>query len=112
MGTLQLQRQPLPILICDEFMMVLDSFPADKKKQAWEKIKRLATNPFHNSLNAHRIHNAKGLWECYVNSADRIIYEVADGMLRLWKIGDHRLIDRVRSLSFAPHTRFRRLEHE
>src|SRR5579859_4467238 len=106
------QRQPLPILVCDEFISALDAFTAEKKRQAWEKIRLLATNPFHNSLNAHRIHNAKGLWECYVNEGDRIIYEIDAGTLRLWKIGDHSLIDRVHTRSFAAHTRFRRLEPE
>ncbi len=108
----QSQHDPLPIFICDEFITALDTLPAEKRKQAWDKVKLLATNPFHNSLQAHRLHAAKGLWECYINAGDRIIYDIEDGTLRLWKIGDHSLIDRVHTLSFAGHTKFRRMEQQ
>lgn len=109
---MQSQHEPRPIFICDEFITALDALPAEKRKQAWDKVKLLATNPFHNSLQCHRLNGAKGLWECYVNSGDRIIYDIEDGTLRLWKIGDHSLIDRVHRLSFAGHTRFRRMEQQ
>ena len=70
----QTPHKPLTILICDEFITALDSLPLQKKKQAWDKIRLLTTNPFHNSLNTHRLNNAKGFWECYVNDGDRLIY--------------------------------------
>ena len=100
------------IVISDEFLAELDSAPPNLRKRALSKIKLLAENPAHRSLNVHRIHGARGKWECYVTKSHRIIYEPYGGVLRLWKFGDHQIIDRVHTFSFSPHTSFRRLEQE
>ncbi len=100
----------LPILISADFKTAFDELPKVKQRQAHDKIQRLATNPYHNSLNAHKLNNAKGMWECYINEGDRLIYEIEDSTLKLWKIGDHSLIDRVQALSFAENTAFQPFE--
>ncbi len=99
----------LPLLVSDDFLAVFDALPKERQKQARDKIEKLATNPGHPSLQAHRLHIAKGMWECYINAGDRLIYQIEDGTLKLWYVGDHSLIDRVHTLSFAVHTPFRRL---
>ena len=54
----------------------------DLKERALEKIKLLAENPAHPSLNAHKIKEQRE-WECYINMAYRIIYEPLQMLLPL-----------------------------
>ena len=101
------------LIVSDDFLTGLDDLTPDLKERALEKIKLLAENPAHPSLNAHKIKRTEGKWECYINMAYRIIYEPLADVIRLWKIGDHSIIDKVHTLSFAAHTPFRHfLEQE
>ncbi len=100
------------LLLSDEFKAILDGSQPELKKQAMAAIQRLRIDPRHPSLQAHRIHNTPGKWECYVNREWRIIYDWEGEMLRLWKLGDHRIIDRVHLCPFAPQTAFSRLQME
>ena len=95
------------LIVSDDFLTGLDELTPDMKERALEKIKLLAENPAHPSLNAHKIKRTEGKWECYINMAYRIIYEPLADVIRLWKIGDHSIIDKVHTLSFAAHTPFR-----
>lgn len=95
------------LIVSDDFLIGLDDLTPDLKERALEKIKLLAENPAHPSLNAHKIKRTEGKWECYINMAYRIIYEPLADVIRLWKIGDHSIIDKVHTLSFAAHTPFR-----
>lgn len=99
------------LIVSDDFLTGLDELPSDMKERALEKIKMLAENPAHPSLNAHKIKKAEGKWECYINMAYRIIYEPLAEVIRLWKIGDHSIIDKVHTLSFAAHTSFRHFQN-
>lgn len=101
------------LIVSDDFLTGLDELTPDLKERALEKIQLLAENPAHPSLNAHKIKKVDGKWECYINMAYRIIYEPLANVIRLWKIGDHSIIDKVHTLSFAAHTPFRHfLEQE
>lgn len=100
------------LLLSDEFKVVLDSCPPELKKQVMAAIRRLRIDPHHPSLQAHRIKNTPGKWECYVNRDWRIIYDWDGNALRLWKLGDHRIIDRVHLCPFSPQTAFSRLQVE
>ncbi len=95
------------LIVSDDFLTGLDALTPELKERAIEKIKLLAENPAHPSLNAHKIKKVEGKWECYINMAYRIIYEPLADVIRLWKIGDHSIIDKVHTLSFAAHTPFR-----
>jgi len=96
------------LIVSDDFLTGLDELNPELKERAIEKIKILSENPSHPSLNAHKIKKTEGKWECYINMAYRIIYEPLSDVIRLWKIGDHSIIDKVHTLTFAPHTAFRR----
>jgi len=98
------------LLISDEFKATLDHCPAEIKNQAMDTIKKLRVDPWHPGLQAHRLNSTPGKWECYVNLSWRIIYDWDCDVLRLWKLGDHRIIDRVHRRVFAPQTAFSRLE--
>lgn len=100
------------LLLSDEFKATLDVCPPELRKQVISAIRMLGTDPRHPSLQAHRIKNTPGKWECYVNRDWRIIYDWDGPMLRLWKLGDHRIIDRVHLCPFSPQTAFSRLQME
>lgn len=99
------------LIICDDFVTGLGSLSTELKKQALRRIRFLAENPAHPSLNAHKLQRVDGnYWECYITMSHRLIYEPLSDEIRLWRIGDHQLVDRVHLLSFSPHTPFRRLD--
>jgi len=98
------------IVVSDDFLSNLDDLVPDLKERALAKIRLLSENPAHPSLKAHKIQRAPGKWECYISDDHRLIYEPAAAEIRLWRIGDHAIIDRVHTLSFSPHTAFRRLD--
>jgi superfamily I DNA/RNA helicase len=98
------------IVVSDEFLVALDSMPPELKDRALEKIGLLSENPAHPSLKTHRVHRTKDKWEGYITDAHRVIYEPVGDEMRLWRIGDHSIIDRAHTFSFSPHTSFRRLD--
>jgi len=98
------------LLLSDEFKVTLDACPQDVRNQAMDTIQRLRVDPGHPGLQAHKIRGAADKWECYVNRYWRILYDWDGDMLRLWKLGDHRIIDRVHRRVFSPQTAFSRLE--
>jgi superfamily I DNA/RNA helicase/mRNA-degrading endonuclease YafQ of YafQ-DinJ toxin-antitoxin module len=101
----------LELLLSDEFKAALDCCPEAIRNQAMDTIQRLRLDPWHPGLQAHRIRSTVDKWECYVNQDWRIIYDWGDNnVLRLWKLGDHRIIDRVHRRVFSPQTAFSRLE--
>lgn len=100
------------IIVSDEFLNALDVLPADLKERALQKIGLLAQNPAHPSLNAHKLNRVPGKWECYITENHRLIFEPGSDEIRLWKIGDHTVVDRVHLLSFSPHTSFRRIDSD
>jgi superfamily I DNA/RNA helicase/mRNA-degrading endonuclease YafQ of YafQ-DinJ toxin-antitoxin module len=100
------------ILLSPEAVASLGSFPSDLRHQSSDKLTLLATNPFHPSLNAHRLERLGTVhdkWECYINHSCRIIYDLTDGHLRIWYIGEHSIVDRACNYSFAAGTQFQRL---
>jgi len=61
------------LLLSDEFKATLDACPPDIRNQAMGTIQKLRVDPGHPGLQAHRIRNVPGKWECYVNRDWRII---------------------------------------
>ena len=100
------------ILLSPGAVASLGSFSSDLRRQSSDKLTLLATNPFHPSLNAHRLERLGTVhdkWECYINHSCRIIYDLKDGHLRVWYIGEHSIVDRACNYSFAAGTQFQRL---
>jgi superfamily I DNA/RNA helicase/mRNA-degrading endonuclease YafQ of YafQ-DinJ toxin-antitoxin module len=102
------------LVVSDDFLNDLGQLQPERSRQVMNKLHILADNPRHPSLQAHRLERikTKNLWECYINQGDRLIFEPEGEKLRLWRVGDHQIIDRVHLLSFSAHTPFRRLEPE
>jgi mRNA-degrading endonuclease RelE of RelBE toxin-antitoxin system len=66
------------------------------------KIDQLASNPYHPSLQAHRLHQAKAdnIWICYISINKRLLYQCKDGKIYLWDAGEHSVVERVRQRRF------------
>ncbi len=107
----------LAIALTSDAMSALDAMSPELRREAWERIHLLTDNPMHPhpSLQAHRLQRLKKVtdkWECYITTSHRIIYDCADGVLRIWDAGDHTVVDRARNLSFAAGTLFRRVQED
>ena len=99
---------PAELLISDEFASELEAYDQPLRELVMSKVRLLCENPKHPSLNVHKVKNTVDKWECYVNMNFRIIYDMVGGLLRLWRVGPHAIVDRVRYTSFAAHTPFHR----
>ena len=68
------------------------------------KICQLAANPAHPSLQVHRLRQAKAenMWTCYISVNKRLVYQYSDGVICLWDVGEHAIVDRIHLRSFEP----------
>ena len=99
----------IDVLTTDAFERGLSQLSHSMQAIAMKKIHLLAENPKHPSLNIHRIRQIKAdvhIWDCYITESIRLLYEVRDGMLYLWDLGQHAIVDNVHLRSFAANTRF------
>ena len=89
------------IRVTQDFDTAFRPLPAQKQEIIKRKVEYLAQNPYHPSLNAHRVKQADGqIWECYIDQGMRLLYEVQQKTLRLWYLGGHAIVDRIHKLSF------------
>ncbi|HEX7733703.1 MAG TPA: 3'-5' exonuclease [Ktedonobacteraceae bacterium] len=89
------------IRVTQDFDTAFRSLPAQKQAIIKRKVEYLAQNPQHPSLNVHRVKQADGqIWECYIDQGMRLLYEAQQGILRLWYLGGHAIVERARQLSF------------
>lgn len=67
------------------------------------KIDRLAKNPSHRSLQAHRVRRAKGenVWSCYISINKRLLYQYKDSTIYLWEVGEHAIVERAHLRRFG-----------
>ena len=97
------------VVTSDDFEHGLSQLPLSMREIVIKKVRLLAENPAHPSLNTHRIKLVKGnIWECYISDSMRLLYEVKDKCLYLWELGSHAIVDNVRLRGFAANTRFNR----
>lgn len=67
-----------------------------------KKIRQLANNHAHPSLQAHRLHQAKAknVWICYISITKRLMYQYRNGTIYLWDVGEHAIVERVHQRRF------------
>ncbi len=58
------------------------------------KIKLLAENPRHPSLNVHRVDGTDGVWEAYIDMSHRLTFEYQDGGIVLRNNNGHDILKR------------------
>lgn len=76
--------------------------PERVQKMVDSTIDLLASNPYHPSLQAHRLRQAKAdnIWSCYISVNKRLLYQCKDGNIYLWDAGEHSVVERVRQRRF------------
>jgi len=99
------------ILVSEDFVRMLDSLSFSMRDIVRRKIRLLAENPRHPSLNVHPLHQVKerDIWDCYISDSMRLLYEIEEGKLHVWDLGSHAIVDKVHLRGFASHTRFSRM---
>ena len=99
----------IDVVTSDDFEHGLSQLPLSMREIVIKKVRLLAENPAHPSLNTHRVKLVKGhIWECYITESMRLLYEVKEKCLYLWELGSHAIVDNVRLRGFAANTRFNR----
>lgn len=89
------------------FKQAFDNLQSQKQRIVKEKIDLLANNPRHPSLNVHRVRRSKSsIWECYIDDSMRLLYEIQKGILHLWDLGGHAIVDNVHLRTFTEQTHF------
>jgi mRNA-degrading endonuclease YafQ of YafQ-DinJ toxin-antitoxin module len=92
----------MKVIATRSFRDAYKRLPAHVRKMVDNTIDLLASNPYHPSLQAHRLHQAKAedVWSCYVSINKRLLYQYKDGNIYLWDVGEHSVIERVRQRRF------------
>lgn len=68
------------------------------------KVALLAENQCHPSLRAHRVHRSRGnIWECYVSTTLRLLYQYREGQLWLHDVGSHAVVERAYLRNFLSY---------
>jgi len=75
------------------------------------KVRLLVVNPGYPSLQVHRLRRARGndIRVCYISNTVRLVFEIREGILCLWDLGSHAVVDKVHKRSFSRPTCFLRL---
>lgn len=79
-----------------KFKKILNKKPPHMQAAIIECIARLAENPRHPSLQTHAVHGVRGggVFEAYVDGANRLTFHYADGKIVLRNNCNHSIIDR------------------
>lgn len=76
------------------FAKVLKKKPAELQAAVAECVHRLGENPRHPSLQTHRVQGTRGVFEAYVDMANRVTFEYQDGAIVLRNNCNHDIIKR------------------
>lgn len=92
------------VLMSRHFEKTFAELLPQKRALVAQKIELLLTNLAHPSLQSHRLLRLGGqIWDCYVDRghcAMRLLYEIQEHRLILWRLGGHAVVDRAHSLGF------------
>lgn len=69
--------------ITKDFKQAFDSLQPQKQRIVQEKIALLVNNIQHPSLHSHRLHRPSDVWECYIDTGMRLLFQLKKGMLYL-----------------------------
>jgi hypothetical protein len=82
------------LIIPPKFRRVLASKPPEMRAAVMECVHRLGDNPRHPSLRTHRVRGVPGVFEAYVDLANRVTFEWDDDAIRLRNNCNHSILDR------------------
>lgn len=83
------------IAIEPEFLRQYDELPKDIRKKFKKQISLLKDNPKHPSLKIHKLEGSE-FWEFYVDDFYRCVFQQDDNIYKLYFVGTHKLIDRLK----------------
>ncbi len=95
------------IMATADFKRAWRQLTPQMRKIVSNKIGLLTMNPGHPSLHVHRLWRARSdIRTCYITNTARLVFEVKEGILYLWALGGHSVVDKVDRRSFSPHACF------
>lgn len=78
------------LLVVPEFLERAASLPKDIKSKLVRVLWLLSQDFSHPSLQTKKVRGTNtDIYECRVDQGTRLIYDVRDGALRCWYVGDH-----------------------
>ena len=84
-----------PYVIPPKFKKVLAKKPVEMQSAVLECIVRLGENPRHPGLQVHKVQGVRGVWEAYVDRANRVTFHyAADGTIVLRANCNHSILNR------------------
>jgi len=84
------------VVLTPRFLRTWNALQHQQRRQMEPKLRLLATNARHPSLQVHRHHQIGGdIWICYVSRGQRLLYSQEGATLYLYEIGSHNIVDRA-----------------
>ena len=83
----------MEILFSSAALKAFERLSTSWRKTVFRKIDLLLNNPTHPSLKVHRLNSPLVRMECYISDFMRLIYEIQDGVLTIYDLGGHKIID-------------------
>jgi len=102
----------MEIVVTKDFTNAFGILSPSMKDNVRRKVRSLVVDPAYPSLKTHRFNQVKSndIRDCYISDSMRLLYEIAEGCLRLWDLGPHGIVDKVHLRRFASHTHFHYIE--
>jgi mRNA interferase RelE/StbE len=91
------------IIRTQTFRAAYTRLPAEVRRIVEEKIRLLAENPTHPSLQTHRLRriSTQKVWICYISTNKRLLYQYKNDVIYLRDVGKHSIVDRIRQYQFG-----------
>ncbi len=82
------------------FLRDLEALVQHERAQVGKTIRLLSRDPHHPGLRCKKLHAAKQgeIWEARVDQAHRLLYQWVNGVIYLWRVGPHEVIDEAARL--------------
>jgi len=88
-------RGKLGIVVTPAFKKALEVKPPELQAAIMECVTRLLEDPRHPSLRTHKIHGVSGVFEAYVDRANRVTFHYGDREIVLRHHCNHTIISRT-----------------
>ena len=80
------------VIYSDTFVKCYKSLPKTIKQKVLKQINLLLSDPQSPSLQIHRVHGTKGIWELYVDKKYRITFERSGNTYFFRVVGTHDIL--------------------
>ncbi len=82
------------------FLRDLEALVQHEREQVGKAIRQLSRDPRHPGLRSKKVHAASrgDIWEARVDQARRLLFQWVDGVIYLWRVGPHEVIDEAARL--------------